>query len=120
VRRDTPEEAPAAVPVIVEPVETVEPVDTIVTEEVALPVEKTPMSTADWEELERQREIAFKIVYFFIGFIIFTFGLLYAYYKVDQKEQEEEKRKKRALGAFYGEATNGSFFDFLAGQMDDE
>jgi hypothetical protein len=38
------------------------------------------------EEIEMQRDIAFKIVYFFIAFIIMTFGLLYAYYKVDQKE----------------------------------
>ena len=70
--------------------------------------------------MEAQRDIAFKIVYFFIAFITFTFGLLYAYYKVDKKEQEQEQREKRAKGVFYGEATNGSFFDFLAGQMDDQ
>jgi hypothetical protein len=41
-----------------------------------------------WEDIEKQREVAFKIVYFFIGFIALTFGLLYAYYKVDKREQE--------------------------------
>ena len=43
-----------------------------------------------WEDIEKQREVAFKIVYFFIGFICLTFGLLYAYYKVDKKEQAKE------------------------------
>jgi hypothetical protein len=39
-----------------------------------------------WEDVEKQRDVAFKIVYFFIAFIALTFGLLYAYYKVDKKE----------------------------------
>lgn len=56
------------------------------------------------EEIEMQRDIAFKIVYFFIAFIIMTFGLLYAYYKVDQKEQERESREKRTKGIFFEEA----------------
>ena len=73
-----------------------------------------------WEDIERQREVAFKIVYFFIGFIIMTFGLLYAYYKVDKKEQEKSERQKRAKGIFYGEPSQKTFFDFLAGSMDDE
>jgi len=49
-----------------------------------------------------------------------TFGLLYVYYKVDKKEQENEEREKRTKGIFYGEANQKTFFDFLAGQMDDE
>ena len=72
------------------------------------------------EELQLQREIAFKIVYFFIAFIIMTFGLLYAYYKVDQKEQEREQREKRDKNIFYGGANQKTFFDFLAGSIDDE
>ena len=72
------------------------------------------------EEIEMQRDIAFKIVYFFIAFIIMTFGLLYAYYKVDQKEQEREKRDSRTKGIFFEEPNQKSFFDFLAGNIDDE
>lgn len=72
------------------------------------------------EEIEAQRDIAFKIVYFFISFIIMTFGLLYAYYKVDQKEQERERREKQTKGLFYDEPNQKTFFDFLAGQVDDE
>ena len=72
------------------------------------------------EEIEMQRDIAFKIVYFFIAFIIMTFGLLYAYYKVDQKEQEREQREKRTKGIFFEEPNQKSFFDFLAGNLDDE
>ena len=72
------------------------------------------------EEVEMQRDIAFKIVYFFIAFIIMTFGLLYAYYKVDQKEQEREQREKRTKGIFFDEPNQKTFFDFLAGNLDDE
>lgn len=67
-----------------------------------------------------QREIAFKIVYFFLAFIVMTFGLLYAYYKVDQKEQEREQREKRTKGIFFDEPNQKTFFDFLAGSLDDE
>lgn len=45
---------------------------------------------------------------------------MYAYYKVDKKEQEQEARNKRATGVFYDEPNQKTFFDFLAGQMDDE
>jgi hypothetical protein len=72
------------------------------------------------EEIQMQRDVAFKIVYFFIAFIIMTFGLLYAYYKVDQKEQEREQREKRTKGIFFEEPNQKSFFDFLAGNLDDE
>jgi len=72
------------------------------------------------EEIAQQRDMAFKIVYFFIAFIIMTFGLLYAYYRVDKKEQERERREKQAKGIFYDEPNQNSFFDFLAGQVDDE
>ena len=64
--------------------------------------------------------MAFKIVYFFIAFIVMTFVLLYAYYRVDQKEQERERREKQAKGIFYDEPNQNTFFDFLAGQVDDE
>ena len=72
------------------------------------------------EEMEAQRELAFKIVYFFLGFIALTFTLLYVYYLVDKKEQEKEEREKRNKGVFYGDVSQASFFDFLAGQVDDE
>jgi hypothetical protein len=61
---------------------------------VAVPVEasSTEQSAAavDWDSLDMQRDIAFKIVYFFIVFIIATFGLLYAYFQMNKKEMEEE------------------------------
>lgn len=74
---------------------------------------------AQWENLELQRDLAFKIVYFFIFFIVATFGLLYAYFKMDEKEKQKEEREARAKGAVYGNANQSTFFDFLAGQMDD-
>jgi len=38
------------------------------------------IKTNSWDELDSQRDIAFKVMYFFIVFIIATFGLLYAYF----------------------------------------
>ena len=70
--------------------------------------------------MEMQRDIAFKIVYFFILFIIGTIGLLYAYFKMSKKEQIEQERKARAKGVFFGEPSQQTFFDFLAGQNDPE
>ena len=45
----------------------------------------------DWDSLDMQRDMAFKIVYFFIVFIVATFGLLYAYFQMNKKELEEEE-----------------------------
>ena len=68
-----------------------------------------------------QRDIAFKIMYFFIVFIVATFGLLYAYFKMYQKEEQEAQRNKRAKGIFDEKDTRQTaFFDFLAGQMEDQ
>jgi hypothetical protein len=44
---------------------------------------------------------------------------LYAYFKIDEKEKMKEEREGRAKGAVYGNGNQSSFFDFLAGQMDD-
>ena len=79
-------------------------------------------SGIDWESLDMQRDIAFKVVYFFIVFIIATFGLLYAYFQMNKKEEEELQRqydlkhgpRSKAFG------NNDTFFDFLAGHHDDE
>ena len=69
--------------------------------------------------MEKQRDIAFKIMYFFIAFIIATFSLLYAYFRMTQKsEREAAQRKGAAKGQSRDQQQN--FFDFLAGQMDDE
>jgi len=75
---------------------------------------------SEFDNLENQRDLAFKIVYFFIMFIIATFGLLFAYFKMDQKEQEKTNREKRAKGTFFGDIDDRTFFDFLAGQVDQE
>jgi hypothetical protein len=40
------------------------------------------MTQEEWDEIEAQRDIAFKIMYFFIVFILATFGMLYAYFKM--------------------------------------
>lgn len=50
------------------------------------------MSDEEWAQLEEQRDLAYKIVYFFLVLIVFTFGLLYVYYKMDQKEQQKDAR----------------------------
>ena len=74
------------------------------------------MPPMTWEEIEMQRDVAFKVINFFIGFIIATFGLLYAYCRMSKKESLEQERKARAKNIFYGEPTQQTFFDFLATQ----
>lgn len=59
-------------------------------EEQAAPVNEV---IDEWNDLEKQRDIAFKIMYFFIVFILFTFSLLYAFFRMTQKEQEERMQK---------------------------
>jgi len=49
-------------------------------------------SSVDWDALDMQRDIAFKIVYFFIVFIVATFGLLYAYFQMSKQEREDALR----------------------------
>ena len=56
-------------------------------------------------------------MYFFIVFIIATFGLLYAYFQM-AKQEEEEQREKRG-GQKECKEGDSTFFDFLAGQMED-
>jgi len=79
----------AAAPVASEPQVAVKPVTEVKTIS-KTPAKKLDPNSPEWQDMEMQRDIAFKIVYFFIGFIAMTFGLLYAYYKIDQKAQEEE------------------------------
>lgn len=58
------------------------------------------MTTADqrdWENMEMQRDVAFKIMYFFIVFIIATFGLLYTYFKMSQKVEEDARREEAGM-----------------------
>lgn len=47
----------------------------------------------EWNDLEAQRDIAFKIMYFFIIFILATFSLLYAYFRMYQKSEDEAAAK---------------------------
>lgn len=59
------------------------------------------------EELEEQRDIAFKVVFFFVSFIAVCFGLLYVYHRMQQASIDKEEEKQ-------------NFFDFLAGQIDED
>eukprot|EP00347_Sterkiella_histriomuscorum_P003857 403362673 len=59
------------------------------------------------EEFEMQREVAFKVVFFFVTFIVFCFGLLYVYHRIQQASIPPSEKKQ-------------NFFDFLTGDLDDE
>lgn len=65
----------------------------------------TPKMTQQ-EEFEAQRDIAFKVVFFFTSFIVFCFGMLYVYHRMQQAALPESEKK-----------TN--FFEFLTGDYDD-
>jgi len=79
----------------------------------------SPMNMTD---LDMQRDIAFKIVYFFIVFIVATFGLLYAYFQMNKKELEEEERRMniKHQSRNKNKGNDHTFFDFLAGSVDEE
>lgn len=118
-----PTTAPAPQPVAAPATVTEAPVAESATDKAVVIEHVSPIEgpiDPDFDNLENQRDLAFKIVYFFIMFIIATFGLLYAYFRMDQKEQEKINREKRAKGTFFGEIDNKTFFDFLSGQVDQE
>jgi len=52
--------------------------------------------------IEEQREVAFKVVFFFIGLIAASFGVLYIYHRMSQANVKSVREKQ-------------TFFDFLAG-----
>lgn len=72
-----------------------------------------------WEDLEVQRDLAFKIMYFFIVFIIATLGLLYAFFKMTQKSEQEAAMRKGAK-AQRERDQESTFMDFLAGRLDED
>jgi hypothetical protein len=83
----------------------------------------TDEEKAEWENMEMQRDIAFKIMYFFIAFIIATFGLLYTYFKMSQQVEEDARREEMGMSKVdydkQGQQKE-TFFDFLQGNMDNE
>lgn len=46
------------------------------------------------EELAAQRDIAFKVVFFFVGFIFVCFGLLYVYHRIHQAAAAPSQQKQ--------------------------
>ena len=43
--------------------------------------------------IEEQREVAFKVVFFFIGLIAASFGVLYVYHRMTQANVKSEREK---------------------------
>lgn len=72
----------------------------------------------EWDDLEMQRDIAFKIMYFFIIFIVMTFGLLYLYFRLN-KQAEEEEAARRGQKPITDNNDDRTFKNFLMG-LDDE
>lgn len=57
------------------------------------------------DDIEEQKAIAIKVIVFFFVFILVCLGALYAYHRISQKKQQVQKN---------------NFFEFLAGQLEDE
>ena len=78
----------------------------------------------EWNEAEAQRDIAFKIMYFFIALVIVTFLTLYAYFTIVQKSEQQARaramRKKQGLmdDDVAAPMESTSFVDFLSGSFD--
>lgn len=98
--------------------------DTVVTAIEADSTSEQGAASTNWDSLDMQRDMAFKIVYFFIVFIIATFGLLYAYFQMNKKEMEEEEQRNQTKHSVrnknFGQGQDHTFFDFLAGNVDNE
>jgi len=75
-------------PVAITPSKVITPVQT---EKESEPVKATP-TTPEWADEETQSDFAIKVFYFFVVLTIFTIAILYIYYKMDKKEQQEEAR----------------------------
>ena len=78
---------------------------------------------SEWDEAEAQRDIAFKIMYFFIAFILCTFSMLYAYFRMVQQSEIEARQARRAKGPMDDKNVpmterESSFADFMTGQFD--
>lgn len=84
--------------------------------------QKASFKDMSWDEAEAQRDIAFKVMYFFITLVIITFGVLYAYFSMVQKaENAARQMRKGAKGTLDDQSTEGremTFADFLSGQTD--
>lgn len=79
----------------------------------------------EWDEAEAQRDIAFKIMYFFIALVIVTFLTLYAYFTIVQKSEQQARvralRKKQGImddDVTAAPLESASFTDFLTGSFD--
>ena len=71
--------------------------------------------TDEWNDLEKQRDLAFKIMYFFLVFMMGTFGLLCVFFKMTQSEEHQATIKKQQM---MREANNQTRQDFS--HIDDE
>lgn len=83
----------------------------------------TDVLQQEWDEAEAQRDIAFKIMYFFIAFILATFSLLYAYFRMVQQSEMEARMARRNKGLMDDknvplQERETSFADFMTGQFD--
>lgn len=70
----------------------------------------------DAEEFVDKSDIAFKILYSTIFFIIASLWILYAYFWAilmqDHRDRDAQRKSKKAI--------DPTFFDFLAGQLDEQ
>lgn len=57
--------------------------------------------------LEEQRDVAFKVIFFFMMLILASFAILYIYHRTSQKNRKDNSTQQK------------TFCEFLAGQMDD-
>lgn len=81
------------------------------------------MTQAEWDEAEVQRDIAFKIMYFFIALVLITFMTLYAYFSMvstadAQARAARARRNKGLMDDKSPEAKQANFVDFLSGSFD--
>ena len=73
--------------------------DTEISQVAGTPLEDNQIQaiTDEWNDLEKQRDLAFKIMYFFMAFMMGTFGLLYLFFKMTQSEEHQAAIQKQKM-----------------------
>jgi lipopolysaccharide export LptBFGC system permease protein LptF len=71
-------------------------------------VPKSSSKLTQEEEFQMQRQVALKVVFFFVSFIFVCFGLLYLYHRIQQASIPQRVETKQ------------NFFEFLAGSVEED
>ncbi|CDW72422.1 UNKNOWN [Stylonychia lemnae] len=89
--------------------------DQLKQKDLSVPADQSKLT--EQEQFEIQREVAFKVVMFFITFIILCFALLYVYHRIQQASHPEQSKMNLQVSPQFKLIYS---FDFIAGELEDQ